>query len=583
MRAIRAAAVLSCAGAFLIVTAASAAATSLTTPPAGRWHSSAPGGREYYGTSQIRNNVTCPCDGQQEIWAYSPSDWGIYAEQPNGSNPAVSYPDVQVLEYNPVSAEPVVQGWYDLSQPPAGEFVAAYNIWVQDNPPLGWKDATDIQVWVDNHGQTPAGTKAAQGKIYGKAFTLYSTGGKDQGSVTYTLAFTNSARGITHIAAIFAWLRGSGWISQNAEDLDVEFGWQIRSTNGRYENFHMKSFVLKQPGSSPYGAAIAATRRPWALIIGLAAVFLAVFALALLLLGAFSRAGRQRSLTERIEKYGPRRSPVAAAENTQGKVGGAAVGAVTRIMRPGTQERLGRRLDLAGVTRQPAEWALLGGCLAVVIAATLSLVTSYVVIGVLGGALIGWLTMRLSLSLRILRRRASFSEQLPDLLQLIASALRSGFSLPQAFDAVVREDAQPAAGEFSRALAEARLGGGLEDALEAVANRMDSDDLRWTVLAIRIQQGVGGNLAEVLLTIAGTIRERAFLRRQVSALSAEGRLSAYILVILPVLVAAWLFISSPQYMRLLYTTTPGELMLVATVVLLVIGGLWMRRTIKVEV
>ena len=215
--------------------------------------------------------------------------------------------------------------------------------------------------------------------------------------------------------------------------------------------------------------------------------------------------------------------------------------------------------------------------------AALSLVTSYVLIGVLGGVLIGWLTMRMSLSVRILRRRSSFSEQLPDLLQLIASALQSGFSLPQAFDAVVREDSQPAAGEFARALAETRLGADLEDALDGVANRMDSDDMRWTVLAIRIQQGVGGNLAEVLLTIAGTIRERAYLRRQVHALSAEGRLSAYILVILPVLVGAWLFISSPTYMRLLYVTATGRIMLSLAVLFLIIGALWMRRTIRVEV
>ncbi len=218
------------------------------------------------------------------------------------------------------------------------------------------------------------------------------------------------------------------------------------------------------------------------------------------------------------------------------------------------------------------------------IAATLSIVTSYVLIGVLGGAVIGWLTMRLALSVRILRRRAAFSDQLPDLLQLIASALQSGFSLPQALDAVVREDNQPAAGEFSRALAEVRLGADLEDALEAVANRMDSDDLRWTVMAIRIQQGVGGNLAEVLLTIAGTIRERAFLRRQVRALSAEGRLSAYILVALPLLVGAWLFISSPRR-TCGRSTQPrmGKLMLAAAIVLLVVGTFWMRRMIKVEI
>ena len=252
-------------------------------------------------------------------------------------------------------------------------------------------------------------------------------------------------------------------------------------------------------------------------------------------------------------------------------------------MTSAAQERLAERLDLAGIARKPAEWALLGGCLGIAVAAALSLVTSYVLAGVLAGRVISWLVMRLALSMRIVRRRASFGDQLPDVLQLIASALRSGFSLPQALDAVVREDAQPVAGEFSRALAEVRLGGDLETGLEAVANRMDSDDLRWTVVAIHVQQGVGGNLAEVLLTIAGTIRERAFLRRHVRALSAEGRLSAYIIVALPVLVGTWLFVSSAQYMRPLYTTHLGELMLAAAIGLVVVGAFWMRKMIKVEI
>ena len=324
---------------------------------------------------------------------------------------------------------------------------------------------------------------------------------------------------------------------------------------------------------------------PWALLAGLAALFSAIFIVAMMAFGSAARAGRDRDLEERIERYGPRSKPAAAEDEAAGgaRVRRTAQGVAQRLMSPAAQERLAERLDLAGIARKPAEWAMLGGCLGVAAAAVLSLVTSYVLLGVLAGAVIGWLVMRLSLSFRIVRRRVAFGEQLPDVLQLIASALHSGFSLPQALDAVVREDAQPIAGEFSRALAEVRFGGNLEDGLEAVADRMDSDDLRWTVIAIRVQQGVGGNLAEVLLTIAGTIRERAFLRRHVRALSAEGRLSAYILVALPVLVATWLFISSPEYMRPLYTTRPGEIMLVAAIGLVVLGALWMHKTIKIEI
>lgn len=135
--------------------------------------------------------------------------------------------------------------------------------------------------------------------------------------------------------------------------------------------------------------------------------------------------------------------------------------------------------------------------------------------------------MRLIVMFRISRRRSAFADQLPDVLQLVAGALQTGFSLPQALDAVVRENSQPAAGEFSRALAETRIGGELEGAMNKVADRMNSTDLRWTVMAIAIHRQVGGNLVEVLRNTVDTMRERAQMRRQVRALSAEGRLSAY--------------------------------------------------------
>ena len=180
------------------------------------------------------------------------------------------------------------------------------------------------------------------------------------------------------------------------------------------------------------------------------------------------------------------------------------------------------------------------------LAALLTVLSNSLLAGILIGALVGWLGMRLIVSVRISRRQAAFAEQLPDVLQLVAGALQSGFSLPQALDAVVREDSQPAAGEFSRALAETRIGGELEIAMNRVADRMDSTDLRWTVMAIGIQRQVGGNLVEVLRNTVDTMRERAQMRRQVRALSAEGRLSAYILVALPLLMAGYMFLARPR-------------------------------------
>jgi Flp pilus assembly protein TadB len=322
----------------------------------------------------------------------------------------------------------------------------------------------------------------------------------------------------------------------------------------------------------------------WSLVGGLGAVFGAVFLLAATVFGSLARSGRDRDLTGRIGRYGPRRGTAQHNDDPGAvrKASSVALDVTKRLMSPEAQQRLAARLELAAVRRRPAEWVLLGGCAAVVIAAVVSVLVGNVIIGVLVGALVGWLGMRMLLSFLIRRRRSAFADQLPDLLQVLASSLQSGFSLLQALDAAVREAAQPAGGEFARALAEARLGADLEDCLETIADRMGSEDLRWTVLAIRIQRGIGGQLAEVLSTTVNTIRERGFLRRHVHGLATEGRLSAYILVALPIVMGTYLFLTDRTYMRPLYATHTGQLMLAGAVLLLVVGSLIMRQMIKLD-
>jgi tight adherence protein B len=161
--------------------------------------------------------------------------------------------------------------------------------------------------------------------------------------------------------------------------------------------------------------------------------------------------------------------------------------------------------------------------------------------------------------------------------------LKSGFGLPQALDAVARDAAEPVAKEFSRAIAETRIGTDIADTLERVAERMGSDAMRMAVMSIRIQREVGGNLAETLETTAKTLRERESLYRQVRALSAEGRLSAYILIALPFGLFFYMLLINPAYIRLLWTTLPGIAMTVGASVLLVLGIFWMRKVVKIEV
>jgi tight adherence protein B len=205
-------------------------------------------------------------------------------------------------------------------------------------------------------------------------------------------------------------------------------------------------------------------------------------------------------------------------------------------------------------------------------------------LGVLFGAVLGWLGAQLYPRLRERRRRRAFADQLPDTLHLIVGSLRSGFSLSQAIDAVVQDSPpSPLTVEFARAMAEVRLGSDLDAALERTAQRVGNEDLAWAVMAIRIQRDTGGNLAEVLETTVETLRERERLRRHVRALSAEGRLSAYILVALPFVLAMWLLLIRRDYLSTLWTTSAGLTMLVSAAVLMAIGIVWMARWIRVEV
>jgi tight adherence protein B len=322
------------------------------------------------------------------------------------------------------------------------------------------------------------------------------------------------------------------------------------------------------------------------LIAVLASVFVALLLFGLLLTGALRTENPGRRLEAQLERhYAAGNLPQGTAGQRPGKemTAGAAASSVERLLGAGVQERLALRLDQAGINRKPADWIVLGCVGSVVLAVLLTVLTGIPLLGILIGALAGWLAMRLIVSTRISRRQAAFADQLPDVLGVMAGSLQSGFSLPQALDAVIREDTQPIAGEFSRALAETRIGGELETALDRVAERMGSKDLRWSVEAIRIQRSVGGNLVEVLRTTGDTMRERASVRRHVRALSAEGRLSAYILVALPILVGGWLFLIRGAYMRPLYTTPLGLVMLTAGVVLVAVGSVWMRNVVKVEV
>ncbi len=216
-----------------------------------------------------------------------------------------------------------------------------------------------------------------------------------------------------------------------------------------------------------------------------------------------------------------------------------AVGAVDGVLvRRGSLSRLSRTLQASGLRLRPAEFMLLV-IAAAAVSAALGLVVSGVLLAVVLGA-VALVVSRVLLGVRAGRRRSAFADQLDDSLQLMASSLRAGHSILRAMDAVAQEAPAPTSEEFAAIINQSRMGRDLTDALDDLAARMSSDDFSWVAQAIAIQREVGGNLAEVLDAVGHTIRERNAIRRQVKALSAEGKLSAIVLMALPPLVCGFL-------------------------------------------
>jgi tight adherence protein B len=244
---------------------------------------------------------------------------------------------------------------------------------------------------------------------------------------------------------------------------------------------------------------------------------------------------------------------------------------------------LARRLDEANVALRPAEWAVVQGLIIVLAGLLATLLGGFnpviTLIAVIAACVIPWAY----LSHRASRRQAEFYSALPDSLQMMSGSLSAGYSLPQALDGVARETGGAFAQETNRALLESRLGLPIEESLEATAQRMHSTDFHWVVMAIRTNRQVGGNLAEVLTNVGKTLRERERLRRQVKTLSAEGKLSAWIIGALPILMLIFMVLFRPEFVAPLFTTPIGWVMLAMGSIAYIVGILWMRNLVNMEV
>ncbi|GGG71262.1 hypothetical protein GCM10011374_39930 [Kocuria dechangensis] len=280
-----------------------------------------------------------------------------------------------------------------------------------------------------------------------------------------------------------------------------------------------------------------------------------------------------------------RRPPVTAADARRSqlsKLTGITTEAIAvTLERYGWTRRIATALDLAGVRVAPADFLVLvavGG----VVGALFGLVLGGPVLGILF-LVASPLAAKFGLGFLVGRRKKKFGDQLDNTLQLFAGSLRAGHSLLRAVDAVAKESEAPTSEELARVVNETRIGRGLDEAMEMTAERMESEDFSWVAQAIGIHREVGGDLAEVLDRVGATIRERNQIKRQVKTLSAEGKMSAYILMALPVLIAGILSLINPDYIgKFLTSGLWGYGLIALALVMFVIGGFWMAKIVKIR-
>jgi tight adherence protein B len=335
---------------------------------------------------------------------------------------------------------------------------------------------------------------------------------------------------------------------------------------------------------------------------GLTLAVAAVAALAILLIAVgVASSGGGTGVSARLERYASGRQ-----EPKPGAEGSASLGdlisksaAIAQLNRAVEQRDFGtsiaRDLARADLKLKVSEYLFIWvgamvGIPAFMVVAGFALPAFHSPVLLLVGVVIGFFLPRWYVRRRQGKRLNQFNKQLPDTITLIANALRAGSSFLQAIELVVREARPPISTEFGRVIREVNLGLPFEQALENLVRRVKSDDLELMVTAISIQYQVGGNLAEILDSIAFTIRERVRIKGEIQTLTAQQRLSGYVVGFLPIGLAGFLFIAAPSFMNPMFDPTISLLGLPAGVIILFIGGfamfmgfMFIRKIVDIEV
>jgi tight adherence protein B len=292
---------------------------------------------------------------------------------------------------------------------------------------------------------------------------------------------------------------------------------------------------------------------------------------------------REKAFAEILDlPYGERDVNVEAVSEGHNPLVEGTIGLAGRMVDQFDQKgTLAVALERARLPIRPGEYLVIAVAGTIALAMLLFGVTSSWFFGLLGLA-VGPIVATTVVRQRISRRRKAFEEQLPDALSLIASSLSAGHTFLRAIQMMCEESEPPLAEEFSRVVSETRLGDPLVDALGRMAVRLEIRDLDWIVQAIRIQQTVGGKLADILHTLADFIRARQEVRREVQVLSAEGRISAYVLGALAPFLALAIQITNPRYMAPMYQGW-GLVTLIVTGMFMAFGTYIIFRMVKIEV
>lgn len=310
-------------------------------------------------------------------------------------------------------------------------------------------------------------------------------------------------------------------------------------------------------------------------------IVLAVLGLGAMVSGAVvSRRASRSLIAERLglsEKEKAARTTVAGARRSP--LGDALDRA---LVSRGVGADLATQLARADVKLTVGEFAALTVIL-IVTATGLAYFLSRDVVITAAAILLGFFAPRWYIAILRRRRLRAFNDQLGDTINLLVNAIRSGYSVLQAMETVSREMGAPISTEFGRVVREVQLGLTLEQALNNMLRRITSDDLDLTVTAINVQREVGGNLAEVLDAISHTIRERVRIKGEIHALTAYGRGAGTLISVVPVVLAAIVYLINPEHMSLLFTHRCGWIMIGGGVLGIVTGFLIIRKIVNIEV